>query len=127
MEKIISFLAMSLLESSHIYIFFLRRRIIRRSLVCHSSEVLVWESEHFGQQIILIEIFQVVNLIERPLVLLRHLLNFVQYFLIIDKTCPKYVEVVLILIKNRRTVHNLSVAGGVRVLHHDSRLFLEEV
>ena len=67
--------------------------------------------EHFWQQVILIEIFQIVNLVQGLLILLRHFLNLVKDFLIIDKTRPKLTEVVLTLQEVGRPILDLSLCG----------------
>ena len=66
-------------------------------IVSYAGHILVWERKHLRQQVVLVEVFQVVNLVERALVLLRHVLNLVENLLVLDKTRPELVEVVSIV------------------------------
>ena len=47
------------------------------AIVCDTSYVLMREREHLGQQIILVEVLQVVDLVERSLVLIGYILDLV--------------------------------------------------
>ena len=55
------------------------------------------EGKHLRQQVVLVEVFQVVDLIERALVLLRHVLDLVKDLLVVDKARPELVEIVSVV------------------------------
>ena len=54
-----------------------------------SSDVLMRESKHLWQEVVLVEVFQVVNVICRSQVVCGHLLDLVQDPLVLDKTLPE--------------------------------------
>ena len=54
-------------------------------IVSDAGHILMWEGKHLRQQVVLVEVFQVVDLIERALVLLRHVLDLVKDLLVVDK------------------------------------------
>ena len=88
------------------FVLLLARRQSRRFAVVvgDTGDVLVRERKHLRQQVVFVEVFQVVYLVERALVLLGRLLDLIEDFFIFRKTHPEFVEVVLILFVKRRRV-----------------------
>ncbi len=49
----------------------------------------MWKGKHLGQQIVVIEILQVVNLVELTLVVLGHFLDLGEYLFILNMAAPE--------------------------------------
>ena len=85
-------------------------RLRSATIVRDASYVLVWEREHLWKQVVLVEVLQVVDLVERSLVLMGYILYLVQYLLIVDKACPKFAKVVIIVLKNGSLVGEIHLS-----------------
>ena len=60
----------------------------------HARHILVRECKHLGQQIVVVEVFQVVDLVEHAQVVLRDILNLLHHFLVLKILLPKDTVVV---------------------------------
>lgn len=67
----------------------------------------MWKGKHFWQQIVLVEVFHIVDLIEIIDIVLGHILDCAQYFLVVDKTGPELGVIVGFAIELRRLEHDL--------------------
>ena len=77
----------------------------------HSGHILVGEGKHLGQQVVLIEVFEVVDLVESTVVIRGDLLDLIQYSLVVDVACPEQTVVVDIVLERRWLVDNLLEVG----------------
>ena len=57
--------------------------------VFDASYVLLRESQHFWQQVVVIKVLQVVDGVQNLLIIRRNVLNFIQDILILEETLPK--------------------------------------
>ena len=71
-----------------------------------AGDVLVGESEHLGQEVVLVEVLHVVDGGKALEVVLGNTLYFSKNPLILDETCPEFRVIVLTALKSRRLVHN---------------------
>ena len=71
-----------------------------------AGDVLVGESEHLGQEVVLVEVLHVVDGGKALEVVLGNTLYFSKNPLILDETCPEFRVIVLTALKRRRLVHN---------------------
>ena len=85
------------------------------------------EGKHLRQKVVLVEVFQVVDLIERALVLLRHVLDLVKDLLVVDKARPELVEIVSVVFEVGWIILDVLIIFARSVLKRDLRLLLEEI
>ena len=87
----------------------------------------MWEGKHLWQQVVLVEVFQVVDLIEGALVLLGNVLDLVQDLLVVDKARPELVEIVSVVFEEGWIILDVLIIFARSVLKCDLRLLLEEI
>ena len=85
------------------------------------------EGKHLRQKVVLVEVFQVVDLIERALVLLRHVLDLVKDLLVVDKARPELVEIVSVVFEVGWIILDVLIIFARSILKRDLRLLLEEI
>ena len=87
----------------------------------------MWEGKHLRQQVVLVEVFQVVDLIERALVLLGNVLDLVKDLLVVDKARPELVEIVSVVFEVGWIILDVLIILARSILKRDLRLLLEEI
>ena len=85
------------------------------------------EGKHLRQQVVLVEVFQVVDLIERALVLLGNVLDLVKDLLVVDKARPELVEIVSVVFEVGWIILDVLIILARSILKRDLRLLLEEI
>ena len=67
------------------------------------------EGKHFGEQIILVEVFKIIDLVDLLQVLIGNVLNLVEDLLVLHKAGPEHAVVVLVAIVLRRVIQDVVV------------------
>ena len=96
-------------------------------IVRDAGHILMREGKHLRQQVVLVEVFQVVDLIERALVLLGNVLDLVQDLLVVDKARPELVEIVSVVFEVGWIILDVLIIFARSILKRDLRLLLEEI
>ena len=73
----------------------------------------MWEGKHLWKQIVLIEVFKVVDLVQSPQIIRGHILNLSHHLLIVEETAPEQAVVVLILVVLGRLIIDLLDVRGI--------------
>ena len=69
--------------------------------------VLLRESKHLRQDVILVKVLEVIDLVQTLLVVVRYILNLAQDLLVLDENAPEGIEVVSLRVECFRSVKDL--------------------